>query len=306
MHTRRRFLQATAACASLSTTLLASQPTRQLIPSLGFSLYGMKSLTLDDALKTCAQIGYQHVELALNDGYPSHPASFTPQQRKACTDQLHKLKLALPGLMVNMSLVANTAAHQTNLVTIASAGQIAHELVPDNPPIIETVLGGNPNKWDEQKGQMVDQLRDWAKAAQSHSSVLAIKAHVRSAVCTPERLLWLREQVESSAIQLAYDYSHFELQGIDLKHSLELLLPHCRFIHVKDTEGDADKFQFLLPGQGRTDYRKYFSLLREYKYSGPVCVEVSSQVFNQPDYQPVAAAQQCFSALNGALTAAFE
>ncbi len=112
-------------------------------------------------------------------------------------------------------------------------------------------------------------------------------------------------EIGYSHVEMALNagYSHFELQGIDLEESMAALLPRTKFIHVKDVAGTAAKFQFLLPGQGRTDYRKYFSLLRKFRYTGPVCVEVSGQIFNQPGYDPVAAARTSHAALSKAMHA---
>lgn len=202
--------------------------------------------------------------------------------------------------MVLMSLTADDESHKKSLALITSAAKLAQDVLPAMPPMLETVLGGSPSRWLEQRNQMVARLQDWAAVAEQSGTVILLKAHVGSAVNSPERLLWLLEQVPSSALQAAYDYSHFELQGIDLLESLKLLLPRTRFIHVKDSEGTQDKFRFLLPGRGRTDYVKYFSLLRELKYAGPVCVEVSGQVSGQPDYDPRAAAAECWTVLSKA------
>jgi inosose dehydratase len=283
----------------------ASQPVHSRQPSLGFSLYGMKTLGLDVALRTCAEIGYAHVEFSLNAGYPTEPTAFTAEARRAAAQQLRDLKLGLPCMMVLMSLTADEKAHATNLALIATAGKLAKELVADRPPILETVLGGSPAKWLEQRAAMAGQLREWAVAAERANTVIALKAHVGSAVNSPERLLWLLEEVKSPALQVTYDYSHFELQGIDLAESLKLLLPRTRFIHVKDSQGDAAKFKFLLPGAGRTDYVRYFSLLKEHGYAGPVCVEVSGHVSGAPNYDPIAAAKQCHAALAKALSQAY-
>jgi inosose dehydratase len=262
----------------------------------------MKSLSLTEALQACAEIGYQHVEFALNEGYPTHPATFIGEARQAAVIQLNKLGLQLPCLMVHLSLTADAKTHAIHLETIRTAGRLAQELNPNNPPILETVLGGNPATWEEQKRGMAEQLHEWAAVAQNAQASIAIKAHVRSAASTPERLLWLLESVRSPVIHAAFDYSHFELQGIGLRESLAALLPKTKFIHVKDTVGNADKFEFLLPGKGRTDYVHYFSLLKENGYTGPVCVEVSGQVFNKPDYQPIAAAKSSFATLQAAMS----
>jgi sugar phosphate isomerase/epimerase len=269
--------------------------------SLGFSLYGMKTVPLDEALKTCAAIGYRNVEFALNAGYPTAPQALSADARKVVRGQLDSLKLELSGFMLNMSLAVDDKAHAQNLEAIKAAAQLAHDLVPENPPLIETVLGGKPAEWDEIKERMASRLRDWAAAADAAKMTIAIKAHVGSAVNSPERLLWLLEKAGSPAIKAAYDYSHFELAGIALADSLKLLVPHTKFIHVKDSAGDAKKFQFLLPGEGRTDYVTYFKLLRQFGYSGPIVVEVSAQVFNKPGYDPIAAAKKCYAALSTAM-----
>ena len=269
-------------------------------PSLGFSLYGMKTLPLELAMRTCAEIGYSHIEFALNAGYPTEPAVFTSESRVKAATMLRELRLSLPCLMLHMSLTADDKAHASALDLIQSASGMGRDLVPEQPPILETVLGGTPTKWEEQKKSMADRLHDWALTAEKSKTVIAIKAHVSSAVNSPERLLWLLNEVKSPSIQIAYDYSHFELQGIDMEESMKLLLPHTRFIHVKDSVGELGKFQFVLPGSGRTDYVKYFGLLRQHSYAGPVCVEVSGQVFNKPDYNPIAAAKECYRVLSDA------
>ena len=296
---RRRFLQTLSGALLAPSVAIGTADTRQT--SLGFSLYGMKSLGLSDALKTCADIGYTHVELALNVGYATEPKVFTDDARKAVARQLRAMKLALPCLMLNLSLTSDEKARAAALQSISEAATLAHELSPDVPPILQTVLGGKPAQWEEQKQIMVQQLQAWAEVAEQAKIVIALKAHVANGVNSPERLLWLLEQVKSDALAVVYDFSHFELQGIGMEESMKLLLPRTRFIHAKDSAGDAAKFQFLLPGEGRTDYVKYFSLLKTHGYSGPVCVEVSGQIFNKPGYDPLDAARRSFAALSVAL-----
>jgi sugar phosphate isomerase/epimerase len=298
MLTRRHFLNTALSFAALPQLTRAAAAGG---PSLGFSLYGMKTLALNEALKTCAEIGYSNVELALNAGFPTEPKSFSAEARKEAVQQLAALKLDVPCLMVNLSLTADDKAQAVNLQTIKDAAQVARDMSAAQPPIMETVCGGKPATWEQQKAGMVEQLKSWAEVAEKEKTTIAIKAHVGSAVNSPERLLWLIDQVKSPAIQVTYDYSHFELQGIDMEESMKLLLPRTKFIHVKDASGDAAKFQFLLPGEGRTDYVKYFTALKKHGYAGPVVVEVSGQIFNKPGYDPVAAAKKSYAALAGAL-----
>lgn len=301
---RRRRLLAMGALALTGPSLRAPVAAASGSLSLGFSLYGMKTVPVDQALQTCADIGYRHVELALNDGFPTAPDVFSAADRNAVAARLRQLRLDLPCLMINASLTSSEEAHARALTLIGQAATLARELVPAAPPILETVLGGKPSLWEDQKAGMVERLRDWARAAEKAGTTIAVKAHAGSAVNSPDRLLWLLDQVGSPAIQVTYDYSHFELQGLGMEESMRALLPRTRFIHVKDSSGDSQKFQFLLPGEGRTDYAQYFRLLMTLGYGGPVCVEVSGQIFNKPGYDPVAAARKCYETLSRALAQA--
>src|SRR4051812_27627311 len=146
---RRRFLQLCAA-AAFSTKGRAAENKLEL----GFSLYGMKSLPLADALRTCAEIGYRHVELPLNPGFPTELAALTDEKRRALRDLLAQNHLRVSALMLNLSLAATDAQHADNVARIAAAGQLAHELDAEKPPLIETVPGGKPAEWDALKHKM--------------------------------------------------------------------------------------------------------------------------------------------------------
>ena len=297
---RRAFLGQTA--VALGLTALGSPVRAQDKPKasfgLGFTLYGMKSLPLDEALKTCAEIGYDGVELCLLDGYPTATAQFGAVDRTKLRESLASLKLRTSGLMENFSLLADDAKHAQNLERIQAAGQLAHDLAPDALPPLETVLGGKPAEWDQVKDRMAERLKTWAKAAEEAKSIIAIKAHVMSAVQTPERLLWLWHAVDHPSIQLTYDYSHFQVQGFALDETMAAILPHTRFIHVKDASGTTEtKVAFLLPGEGTIDYGAYFKKLQEFGYRGDVVVEVSAMLFNQPGYDPKEAARKSYAAL---------
>ncbi len=297
--TRRHFL-ATAALAACS--LPAAAPARRV--GLGFSLYGMKALPVADALRVCAEAGFQDIEFALNPGFPTEPKLLSPERRKELRGLLNSLGLRLASLMENIHLTADDKTHTANLERIKAAAALAHDLAPGQPPVMETVMGGKPAEWDKLKSSMAARLVDWGRAAAAGKITLCIKPHVGSAAHLPEHALWLLDQVKNPALKVAYDFSHYQLRGLSLGPTLEALLPHTAFIHVKDTTGNAAKFRFLLPGEGTIDYADYFRRLKRAGYQGSVCVEVSGQVFSQPGYDPVAAARKCHAALAPAFKAA--
>ncbi len=304
---RRQFITLSAgACLALRSAPIElalaaeSKPRKNTGIQLGFSLYGMKSLTLVDACEACAKIGYESVELTLNPGFPAEPKLLTPAARRELSQRLKALNLGLAAMMDNFSLLAEAATHRIHLDRIKAAAELSRDVAPQTPPLLETVLGGKPAEWETVKQKMAEQLRAWAAVAAKEKITIAIKPHVGSAAHLPEHALWLLQQANSPWIRLAFDQSHYQLRGLPLSDTLKALLPHTSFIHVKDATGEAAKFQFLLPGEGKIDYADYFERLRKANWRGPVVVEVSGMIFNKPGYDPIAAARQCFAKLDAA------
>ena len=299
---RRDFLRRTSAAvagALCSRNLVVAAPAGSV--SLGFSLYGMKGIPLADAVSTCARIGYQNIELALLAGYPTAPESFSRSARKTLREQISGHGLKVSSLLANLSLAGPASAQRGMLDTVRRAAELGREVATGEPPVLQTTLGGKDDTWESMRDEMAARLRAWGEAADAAGITIAIKAHVANAVNTPERLLWLHEKAGAPRIALAYDFSHFDAVGIPLEKSLRAIAPHLRFIHLKDVAANEKPVRFLLPGEGSTDYRRYFDLLRELRYSGPAVVEVSSQIFNRPGYDPIRAAETSFRVLSAAL-----
>jgi len=112
-----------------------------------------------------------------------------------------------------------------------------------------------------------------------------------------ERAIWLVKQVGSPRIRICYDYSHFYVEGFQLESSVRELFPYIAFIAVKDSAGTPEKHDYLLPGDGKTDYLSYFRLLKELRYSGYIGVEVSAMIHRKPGYEPVPTARTCYERL---------
>jgi inosose dehydratase len=308
---RRRFLSAAASAASVFAfgsgfrrcfALAADQTASKLPFTLGFSLYGMKTLPIDEALRTCAEIGYRDVEPALLPGYDTEPKRVSAARRKEIRSLADGLGLRIPCLMENIRPAVDDKAQAENFEKIARAAELAHAWKPADPApaIIETVLGGKPEEWSKFRAPLLDGLGKWADAAKKHDVVIAIKAHVSGAMHTPDDTLGVVRELNSPHIKAAYDFSHFQRQGMDLEKSLRTLAPETVFVHVKDNRETAGKFDFVLPGEGDIDYVRYFRILKELKYAGSVTVEVSSAVHQKPGYDPKAAARKSFQSLHAA------
>lgn len=295
---RRVFLA--AAAASVSRGWAGEAPQAGAPMRFAFSLYGMRTLSLAEALAACRRIGYDAVELALMPGYPAEPRRLSRDDRRTLREKLAEERLALPALMENLPL-DNPQTARTTGDRLQAAFELGHDLVPASPPLVETVLGGAVGRWDTLRRAFADGLAEWARLAEKHRTIVAIKPHRFGAMNLPEHALWLLEQVRSPWIKVAYDYSHYQHRELGMAQTLKALLPHTRFVHVKDARIENGRATFVLPGDGGIDYRTLFRLLREGGYRGPVCVEVSGVVQNRPDYDPIAAARRSYENLAPAL-----
>lgn len=299
---RRTFLLATAAMAiAPGTQLFAAIPPQRPEFGLGFSLYGLKAVPLLGAVDLCSQIGYSCTELPAMADWPGAPENLSADQRKELGKRLVDRKLRLSAIMENLPLLAEGKAGENNLARLQAAAELGKAISPEKPPLIETVLGGKPGTWEQVKNQFVERLGRWCDALAPLKTMLAIKAHIGNALQKPADLVWLLEQVNSPWLSAGFDYSHFQLQGLELGDCLNKLLKRTTFIHVKDSRGEPGKFQFLLPGEGTIDYRGYFQALVNSRYAGDVVVEVSGQIHSQPGYDGPAAAKKCFESLQRAL-----
>lgn len=293
--TRRAWLASSAfSLASLGRT----HANETQLP-LGFSLYGMKSLPVDKALAACEEIGYRGVELACMPGWPCAPESLTPADRRTLRKQLEDHGLALHGLMENLPDPNDAAGHRKNLDRLQAAAELGHDLIGDTTPVIETILGRRPTEWEQVRERFAERMRDWAEVGKTQRAIIAIKPHVSNALHTPEAALWLLDQVQSPWLKLAYDYSHYQLRNLAMEETVNALAKHSSFVHVKDARGSASKVEFLLPGEGTTDYIALGKALVAARYTGPVVVEVSGQISNKPGYDPLVAAKFCYAKLAG-------
>lgn len=296
---RRDFLKAIAIGAFASAFASAAEDSMRR-PSIGFSLYGMKSLPVAEALKVCSEVGYECVELAVMADWPCAPEKLTADARRDIRNQLNDRHLELAALMENLPLAVDGDKHRDNLDRFKRAFELSRDLAPKQTPLIETVLGGSPDKWSMLKDKFAERLHDWAAVAAEHKSIITIKAHVGGALHLPQDAAELVQTINSPALQLAFDQSHFQLRDVPMADAWKAMAERTRFIHVKDGRGKPGAFQFLLPGDGTIDYVELFRLMKSSRYTGPVVVEVSGQLFSKPDYDPIAAAKKCWPVLRDA------
>ena len=193
------------ACLVLSSGLASSialphfdlnaDPCSSLAPNgltLGFSTYGMRQIKTEQALKMLAEIGFDAVELTIWKGWDADPASMNAVRKRSLRKLLDQSGLVLTSLMEHV-FPLNPKQQSNALNRLKLATDLGHQLCPNAPPIVQTVLGSG--NFEENKNRLVDRLGDWVKIADAAKSIIAIKPHRGGLVSKPDEAVWLFEQL---------------------------------------------------------------------------------------------------------------
>jgi sugar phosphate isomerase/epimerase len=120
--------------------------------------------------------------------------------------------------------------------------------------------------------------------------------------CTPESLRLFFKETASDAMAINYDPSHLVRMGIDPLRFLAEFGSRVRHVHGKDTELLDDQlyefgnlqtatraetlgfggyaWRYTIPGHGCIRWGKIFTMLKDAKYDGMVCIELEDKDFN--------------------------
>ena len=290
-------------CRAESPARAAKPPANSC--TFGFGTYGMGSLTTEQAVRAIAEIGFDSVMLDCAAGLDADPARMSADRRGRIRRLLADTPLRLPAVIDELhpdSDDRKNAVHQDHLKAVA---QLCHDLTPDQPVIVETILGGAA-PWAQAKALFLRRLAVWTKIAEASEATLAIKPHSGMSLSRPEQAVELFRELDSPPrLKLCYDYSHFVLTDLTLAETIRTSLPWTVSVVIKDAVLEGGKRVFKLPGE--TGLIDYPAMLRQFfagGYRGDFNCEISSQIWRKPGYDPIATAKKCYANISPAFAAA--
>ena len=292
---------AAALSASVPAASFAASQIKQC--TLGFSTYGMKTLSTGNAVDAISAIGYDSLELCVRPGWDADSARLAKPARRKLRTRIENASLRLASLMEHVFPI--DAEHQvTARHRLKLAADLAHELSPEAPPMIQTVLGGGD--FESVKSLLAERLEQWVRLAESNDVTIAIKPHRGGVVSKPSEAVWLIEQLGAPpCLRLVYDYSHYAFRDLSLEDTVETAHLYTGMIAVKDAVKEGDRVVFRLPGESDTfDYERLLGMFYSRGYRGDVNCEVSSMVSSRPGYDPIEAAKICYRKLSTVFTQA--
>ncbi|MEW4486666.1 sugar phosphate isomerase/epimerase [Thalassoglobus sp. JC818] len=267
--------------------------------TLGFSTYGMPEIQSERAIELLNEIGFDSVELSVREGVDADSAALSEERRREIRKRLSDSGMKLTSLMEHVA-PSDEKRQQHALDRLKSAADLAHDLSPVSPPLIQTVLGGG--EFLEARERLVDYLGQWNELAEKSEVVIAVKPHRGGVVSKPSEAIWLFEQLgKPKQLRMVYDFSHYAFRGMTLGKTVEESLPYVAHVAVKDAAQKDGRVSFLLPGQaGTIDFAKLIGDLHAGGYRGDINCEVSSMVSKQEGYDSLNAARVCYKNMSDA------
>lgn len=269
---------------------------------IGYTTWGMPDVPVDTALPFLAEQGFDAVELAVLPRYTTALDTLTHAERRRIKKMFDTLGLAMPAVAAHSSLLEeNPDRHAANMKILTGAIDLCAEWADGKGwPVMDTVLGGRPEDWDTKHDFILSRVWDLVNYATGRGVVIGMEAHIGAALDTAEKSVELVEEINSPYLNLNFDISHFDILGMPIEQAVAMMAPHAAHTHVKDQRGRAPDFEFLIPGEGNFDFVTYLKAMDQAGYTGSITAEVSYMVVKRPDYDPLAAAAQCYRTLEKA------
>lgn len=278
---------------------------------LGYNTWSTPSLPFEQAVRTLERIGFDSVEVTVCEGWPTDALTATDEDagrwRRAAVDA----GLEISSVTANAPLVCDDdtwaesrrrLARSFEVAAVLGDGQALPVSLGAHKPKAP-LLGGNPppivaqDSWEQDRSLIVARFGELTDLAVATGCTVALEPHAGAVVSTPDHALAVLAAVDSPALGLNLDISHFAVRDFDLAEVVAALLPHTVVVEVKDHRRTADGFDFLIPGEGEFDYPTFLGLLGQGGYDGTVSVEISVRRQALPDFDEVTAAELSYRTL---------
>lgn len=273
---------------------------------LGYSTWGMPTVPIDTAITHVSELGFDGIELTIIPRFTTELSTLDSAERKRISTLLKEHNLALPAIAAHSSLLdTDPDVHEKNMWRLKGGVDLAIDLAQgDEIAAVNTTPGGKPEDWNTDKEFLVERVGELVEYGASQGVTIAMEPHIGAIIDTPEKVLELLELVNSPYLKVNFDISHFDIVGIPTEETVSALAPVSIHTHVKDQEGLAPDFEFLIPGEGPFDYVEYLKLMEAHGYKGFITAEVSFMVQARENYDPLAAATLSYETLSKAFVEA--
>lgn len=217
----------------------------------------------EEALAGIAEAGYRYVELTAVPGWTEHVDLATPPAETR-------------RLLEGYGLEAVSLSGHSDLTTPDGLvhGIAAVRWAADyGLPIVNTAVGGHQSA-DENETAFLANAGALADAAEAAGVVVALEIH-GDIMASSDVTIPLLERIGRDSIKVNYDTANVEYySGEKAVDDLPKIVPYLAHVHLKDTTGGKENWNFPAVGEGSVDFARVLEILAEAGYDGPCSVEI--------------------------------
>jgi L-ribulose-5-phosphate 3-epimerase len=221
--------------------------------------------SLEQALEGIAEAGFRNVELSAVPGWTEHVQFDGSDELRR---QLSDVGLSAVSLSAHSDLTTSDGLeHGIRAVQWSADFGI---------PIVNTAIGGHASQ-EENEAAFLANVDALAKAAEDAGVVVALEIH-GDIMASGEKTLPLLERIGRESIKVNYDTANVEFySGAKAVDDLPQIAPYLAHVHLKDTVGGKDVWNFPAIGSGTVDFERVLEILEGAGYDGPFSVELEFQ-----------------------------
>ncbi|MCL4384869.1 MAG: sugar phosphate isomerase/epimerase [Actinobacteria bacterium] len=219
-----------------------------------------------EALDGISKAGFKYVEMASAPSYFEHilprPELSTEADAKNLLRLCEKYELELYAIAGHTRMMKeDTVKNFKKLIDFAKLCDVK---------FITTDAG--EIKSDEDEKKFFKDINEIAEYAGANGITICLETHGN--YCNnAKKGAEIIKKVNKNNLRLNYDTGNVMLYGgVKPEEDIQYALPYIAFIHLKDSGGKLFEWNFPALGSGKTNFKKIFSLLKD--YSGPMSVEI--------------------------------
>lgn len=137
----------------------------------------------------------------------------------------------------------------------------------------------------EERAKSIETIKELADLAGENGVVLCMETHppfCRNA----QGMLDTMADVDHENVRVNFDTANIYYYNKDLADSLSELkkiMPYVASIHLKDTDGGYESFNFPVFGEGVVDFPGVFAILKKNGFDGPLTIELEGELIKGLD-----------------------
>ncbi len=259
---------------------------------LGFFTNAFKNFSLEYALDSLSELGYNGIELWCKGQH------ITPYDKAERVDEIKKLLaergLEIYALSAHLDFItASDELRAANIDKFKLVMDLARKFGVKKVVTASGYLDEVPSS--ERRGmdkRFYDSMVELGEYAKSKKMIIALEPEPEKLLKTPSQAVELIEKIGIPVFRTVCDMSHaiaLNMTPVEFIREMEEYLGH---IHLDDAVYGQHPHKHLIPGDGEIDYKEVFSYLEDIGYDDWISMEL-----NQHTEKPKEAAMKAIDHL---------